>query len=363
MTEPLDAAALLSQLSLAEKAALCTGSDFWNSTEIRRDGAVLVPAIMLTDGPHGVRKQAEDADHLDLDRSVPATCFPTAAALGSSWDRELVERVGVALGEEARAENVGVLLGPGVNIKRSPLCGRNFEYFSEDPVISAVLGAALVRGIQSQGVAASVKHFAVNNQETDRMRVSAEVDPRALHEIYLAAFERIVTEADPWTVMCSYNRINGVYASENSWLLIDLLRSDWGYGGLVMSDWGAVRDRVDSLLAGLDLQMPGGGSRPVDAVIAAVESGQLDPAVLDRSVGRLIELLNRVLPAVTRDSDYDAAAHHALAREVAADCAVLLKNERGLLPLDADGAGSIAVIGELARTPRYQGAGSSLISP
>jgi beta-glucosidase len=363
MTEPLDAAALLSELSLAEKAALCTGSDFWNSTEIRRDGAVLVPAVMLTDGPHGVRKQAEDADHLDLDRSVPATCFPTAAALGSSWDPELVERVGVALGEEARAENVGVLLGPGVNIKRSPLCGRNFEYFSEDPVISAVLGIALVRGIQSQGVASSVKHFAVNNQETDRMRVSAEVDPRALHEIYLAAFERIVTEADPWTMMCSYNRINGVYASENSWLLIDLLRSAWGYGGLVMSDWGAVRDRVDSLVAGLDLQMPGGGSRPVDAVIAAVESGRLDPAVLDRSVGRLIELLNRVLPAVTQDSDYDAAAHHALAREVAADCAVLLKNERGLLPLDAEGAGSIAVIGELARTPRYHGAGSSLVSP
>ena len=226
-----------------------------------------------------------------------------------------------------------------------------------------MLGAALVRGIQSQGVASSVKHFAVNNQETDRMRVSAEVDPRALREIYLAAFERIVTEADPWTVMCSYNRINGVYASENSWLLSDLLRDEWGYAGLVMSDWGAVRDRVASLSAGLDLQMPGGGSRPVDAVIEAVESGRLDPAVLDRSVGRLIQLLDRVLPAVSRGGDYDAAAHHALAREVAADCAVLLKNDGGLLPLDPASAGSIAVIGELARTPRYQGAGSSLVSP
>jgi beta-glucosidase len=363
MTEPLDVTALLNELTLAEKAALCTGSDFWNSAEVRRDDTVLVPAVMLTDGPHGVRKQAEDADHLDLIVSVPATCFPTAAALGSSWDPALVERVGVALGEEARAESVAVLLGPGVNIKRSPLCGRNFEYFSEDPVVSAVLGAALVRGIQRQGVASSVKHFAVNNQETDRMRVSAEVDPRALHEIYLAAFERIVTEADPWTVMCSYNRINGVYASENSWLLTDLLRSEWGYTGLVMSDWGAVRNRVDSLQAGLDLQMPGGGARPIEAVVAAVGSGQLDPAVLDRSVGRLLELLNRVLPAVQQDSGYDAEAHHLLAREVAADCAVLLKNERNLLPLDPTSTGSIAVIGELARTPRYQGAGSSLVLP
>jgi beta-glucosidase len=363
MTGPLDVAALLTELTLAEKAALCTGADFWNSTEVRRGDTVLVPAVMLTDGPHGVRKQAEDADHVDLVVSVPATCFPTAAALGSSWDPALVERVGVALGEEARAEQVAVLLGPGVNIKRSPLCGRNFEYFSEDPLISGVLGAALVRGIQSQGVAGSVKHFAVNNQETDRMRVSAEVDPRALREIYLAAFERIITEADPWTVMCSYNRINGVYASENRWLLSDLLRDEWGYRGLVMSDWGAVRDRVASLAAGLDLQMPGGGSRPVDAVIHAVESGRLDPAVLDRSVGRLIELLNRTLPAVSQDGDYDVAAHHALAREVAADCAVLLKNDGGLLPLDPASAGSIAVIGELARTPRYQGAGSSLVSP
>ncbi|HJQ02315.1 MAG TPA: glycoside hydrolase family 3 C-terminal domain-containing protein [Jatrophihabitans sp.] len=363
MTRPLDTVALLTELTLAEKAALCTGADFWNSSEVRRDDTVLVPAVMLTDGPHGVRKQAEDADHVDLEGSVPATCFPTAAALGSSWDPELVERVGVALGEEARAERVGVLLGPGVNIKRSPLCGRNFEYFSEDPLISGVLGAALIRGIQSQGVAGSVKHFAVNNQETDRMRVSAEVDPRALREIYLPAFERIITEADPWTVMCSYNRINGVYASEHHWLLSELLRDEWGYAGLVMSDWGAVRDRVASLAAGLDLQMPGGGSRPVDAVIEAVESGRLDPAVLDRSVGRLLELLNRVLPAVTQGGDYDVAAHHRLAREVAADCAVLLKNDGALLPLDPDSAGSIAVIGELARTPRYQGAGSSLVSP
>ncbi|HET6209542.1 MAG TPA: glycoside hydrolase family 3 C-terminal domain-containing protein [Jatrophihabitans sp.] len=363
MTEPLDVTALLAELSLAEKAALCTGADFWNSVEIQRDGEVLVPAVMLTDGPHGVRKQAEDADHVDLAGSVPATCFPTAAALGSSWDPELVHRVGVALGEEARAERVAVLLGPGINIKRSPLCGRNFEYLSEDPVISGVLGAALVRGVQSQGVASSVKHFAVNNQETDRMRVSAEVDARALHEIYLAAFHRIITEADPWTVMCSYNRINGVYASEHSWLLTDLLRSQWGYSGLVMSDWGAVRDRVSSLRAGLDLQMPGGGARPVDAVIDAVNAGQLDPAVLDRSVERLLRLLNQVLPGVTQGGSYDVDAHHALAREVAVDCAVLLKNEQDLLPLDPASAGSIAVIGELARTPRYQGAGSSLVSP
>jgi beta-glucosidase len=363
MTEPLDVTALLSELSLAEKAALCTGEDFWNSVEIARDGQVLVPAVMLTDGPHGVRKQAEDADHVNLEGSVPATCFPPAVALGSSWDPELVHRVGVALGEESRAERVGVLLGPGINIKRSPLCGRNFEYLSEDPLISGVLGAALVRGIQSQGIAASVKHFAVNNQETDRMRVSAEVDARALQEIYLPAFHRIITEADPWTVMCSYNRINGVYASENSWLLIDLLRDQWNYPGLVMSDWGAVRDRVASLRAGLDLQMPGGGARPVDAVIDAVTAGRLDPADLDRAVERLLRLLNQVLPAVTQGGSYDVDAHHALAREVATDCAVLLKNEQDLLPLDPANAGAIAVIGELARTPRYQGAGSSLVSP
>ncbi|TQM36489.1 glycoside hydrolase family 3 C-terminal domain-containing protein [Pseudonocardia cypriaca] len=360
---PLDVPAVLAALSLEEKASLCSGADFWNTKAVERAG---VPAVMLTDGPHGLRKQATSADHVGLTDSVPATCFPPAVALGSSFDADLVERIGRALGAESRTEHVAVLLGPGINIKRSPLCGRNFEYLSEDPLLSGLLGAALVRGIQSAGVGACVKHFAANNQETDRARVSAEVDERTLREIYLAGFERVVTEAMPWMVMCSYNKVNGTYASQHPWLLTDVLRTEWGFDGVVVSDWGAVNDRVAALRAGLDLQMPATGGHVTDAeIVAAVRAGDLDEAVLDRAVERILTLLARSLPAVREGGAFDVAAHHALAREAAADCAVLLKNDPvdgvPLLPLDP--AATVAVIGEFARTPRYQGAGSSQVNP
>jgi beta-glucosidase len=360
---PIDVPALLAELTLEEKASLCSGADFWNTKAVERAG---VPAVMLTDGPHGLRKQATSADHVGLADSVPATCFPPAVALGSSFDADLVERVGRALGAESRTEHVAVLLGPGINIKRSPLCGRNFEYLSEDPLVSGLLGAALARGIQSAGVGACVKHFAANNQETDRARVSAEVDERTLREVYLAGFERVVTDAKPWMVMCSYNKVNGTYASEHPWLLTDVLRTEWGFDGVVVSDWGAVNDRVAALRAGLDLQMPATGGHVTDAeIVAAVRAGDLDEAVLDRAVERILTLLARSLPAVREGGTFDVAAHHALAREAAADCAVLLKNDPvdgvPLLPLDP--AATVAVIGEFARTPRYQGAGSSQVNP
>jgi beta-glucosidase len=345
----------LAGLDLAQKASLTSGHDFWTTKEVPG-----VPSIMLTDGPHGVRKQQAASDHLGLADSVPATCFPPAVALGSSFDPDLLERVGVALGEEARSEGVGVLLGPGINIKRSPLCGRNFEYLSEDPLVSGILGAALVRGLQSQGVGASLKHFAVNNQETDRMRVSADVDERPLREIYLRGFQRVVEDAQPWTVMCSYNRINGVYASQNPWLLTDVLRGEWGFTGLVVSDWGAVVDRVASLEAGLDLEMPASGGRTDAEVVAAVRAGALDEALVDAAAGRVAELVEKAVAGADPASTYDRSAHHSLAREAAAASIVLVKNE-GILPLAT--TASVAVIGELARTPRYQGAGSSLINP
>ena len=279
---PMDAA-----LSLEQKAALVAGGGFWSTVEVPEAG---IRSVVLTDGPHGVRRQVGGDDHLGIGESAPATCFPPAAGIASSWNVDLVERVGRALGEEARAQGVGVLLGPGVNIKRSPLCGRNFEYFSEDPLVSGVLGAAWVRGIQSTGVGASLKHFAANNQETNRMTVSAEVDERTLREIYLPAFERVVTTEQPWTVMCSYNRINGVAAAENHWLLTELLRDEWGFEGLVVSDWGAVDARVPALAAGLDLEMPGPQKDSTETLVAAVRRGELDEAVLDAAVERVRRL-------------------------------------------------------------------------
>ena len=349
---------LLGDLTLEEKAALCLGSDFWHTAAVPRLG---IPAITMADGPHGLRKKAQEGEYDQISGSVPATCFPTASALASSFDAELVRRVGEAIGVEARAQGVDVVLGPGINIKRSPLCGRNFEYFSEDPLVSGVLGAALVQGVQSQGVAACPKHFAANNQETERARISADVDERTLREIYLPAFERVVTEARPWTVMCSYNKINGTYASEHSWLLTDVLRDEWGFDGLVMSDWGAVHDRVAALAAGLDLEMPPKLGVDDAAIVAAVRAGELDEAVLDRAVTRVLRLVER---ANARDGDaFDVDAHHALARAAAAECAVLLKNEGSLLPLAPAAGETVAVIGEFARRPRYQGAGSSQVNP
>jgi beta-glucosidase len=345
------------ELTLEEKAALVAGATFWSTVGIERAG---IPSIALNDGPHGLRVQAGGGDHLGLGESLPATCFPPAAGLASSWDPALLQRVGAALGDESREQGVGVLLGPGVNIKRSPLCGRNFEYFSEDPLLSGELGAAWVRGLQSRGVGASLKHFAANNQETDRMTVSAEVDERTMREIYLPAFERVVTAEQPWTVMCSYNRINGIYAAENHWLLTEVLRDDWGFEGLVVSDWGAVDRIIPSIAAGLDLEMPGPQASSASALVAAVRSGELDASALDTAAAR-VERLARLAARSTTDARSTAASRHQLAREAATESIVLLRNEGDLLPLDT--AQSIAVIGEFARSPRFQGAGSSQVNP
>ncbi|KRE38855.1 beta-glucosidase [Janibacter sp. Soil728] len=343
--------------TLEEKAALLSGRDLWSTQPVEHAG---IPSIVLTDGPHGVRRQ-RPVEGSGLHDSLPATCFPPAVAIGSSWNPSLAEQVGVAVGQEARALDVQVVLGPGVNIKRSPLCGRNFEYYSEDPLLSGALGTAHVQGLQSVGVGACVKHFAANNQETDRMRISADVDERTLREIYLPAFEKVVKDATPATVMCAYNQINGVPAAHNSWLLTELLRDEWGHTGLVVSDWAAVTDPVRSVRAGLDLEMPGTSGRSVQRVVEAVRAGDLDEAVVDAAVDRLLDLVDRTTGG---DIGTDLAAgdidrHHDLAREVATECAVLLKNE-GALPL-VEGA-RVAVIGELARSPRYQGGGSSRVT-
>ncbi|HEU0256301.1 MAG TPA: glycoside hydrolase family 3 protein, partial [Microbacteriaceae bacterium] len=351
----------LDTLTRQQKVSLTSGASFWRTKPVPEAS---VPALVLTDGPHGVRMQAGDGEHLGLTESVPATCFPPAAALASSWDPALVRRVGEALGEEARAEGVQVLLGPGINIKRSPLCGRNFEYLSEDPYVAGVLGAALVQGIQQRGVAASLKHFAANNQETDRLRVSADVDERTLREVYLRGFQRVVAKARPWTVMCSYNGINGVRVSEDRWLLTTVLRDEWGFDGLVVSDWGAVVDRAAALEAGVDLEMPSRAAADME-LTAALDAGRVSEAALDQAAARVLTLIERTTPAAgssSPDADgYDRVAHHALARETAARCVVLLKNEGDLLPLDPDT--NVAVIGEFARTPRYQGSGSSQVVP
>ncbi|MDI6102497.1 glycoside hydrolase family 3 C-terminal domain-containing protein [Actinoplanes sp. NEAU-A12] len=341
------------ELSTSEQAAITSGGDFWSTEAIESAG---IPAVTVTDGPHGVRMQASGGDLL---AGVPATCFPPAVAGASTWDPELLHRMGRALGDECRAQDVAVLLGPGVNLKRSPLGGRNFEYFSEDPILTGVLATAWVRGLQSRGVGASLKHFAVNNQETDRMRISADVDERTLREMYLRAFQKVVTRAQPWTVMCAYNKINGVYASEHHWLLTEVLRGEWGFEGLVVSDWGAVVDRVRAVAAGLDLTMPGPDAAGDRALADAVEAGRLDARTLRLSAERVRKMIEKAgeRPA----GSYDAEAHHALAREIAARAIVLLKNDGDLLPLGENR--TLAVLGEFARTPRYQGGGSSQITP
>lgn len=340
-------------MELTDQAALTSGSAFWKTT-----AAGDVPAITLTDGPHGVRLQSSAADML---AGRPATCFPPAVASGSTWDPDLLRRLGEALGEQCRAMDVQVLLGPGINLKRTPLGGRNFEYFSEDPILSGVLATEWVRGLQSRGVGASLKHFAVNSQETDRMTISADVDERTLREVYLRAFQRVVTQAQPWTVMCSYNRINGVYASQDPWLLTDVLRGEWGFEGLVVSDWGAVVDRVAAVAAGLDLAMPGPDDTGDEAVADAVREGRLPAEVLETAVARVRALVEKSLRSEQTDG-YDTEAHHTLARDIAARGIVLLKNDDDVLPLRAEGQ-RVAVLGEFARTPRYQGGGSSQITP
>lgn len=351
------AAEIVAGLTTQEKITLTSGKDFWNTEAIPgHDG------IMLTDGPHGLRKQAGSADHVGLADSVPATCFPPAVNLGSTWDPDLAHEVGAALGRESRAESVGVVLGPGLNLKRHPAGGRSFEYFSEDPFLSGKMAAALTRGIQSEGVGACLKHYAVNNQETGRMRIDAVVDPRALHELYLAGFEIAVREGEPWTVMSAYNRVNGVHAGESRELLTDLLRGEWGFDGLVMTDWLATYDRPTAIHAGLDLEMPGSAGAWDKVTASALERGTLSGADLDLAATRVAELILRAHAGRASGSNtaVDFDAHHTLARRAAAAGTVLLTND-GILPLKPKG--TIAVIGEFARTPRYQGAGSSQVVP
>ena len=355
----MDVQTVLGQLTLEEKASLCLGSDFWHTAPVQRLG---IPAVFLSDGPHGLRTQENPGEGAGLSGTLPATCFPTASALGSSWDPTLVRRVGEAVGREALALGVDVVLGPGVNIKRSPLCGRNFEYFSEDPLLAGDLGAALVDGLQSQGVGACVKHYAANNQETDRLRVSADVDERTLREIYLAVFERVVTQARPWTVMCAYNRVNGVHASQHHRLLTQVLRREWGFEGLVVSDWGAVHDRVAALAAGLDLEMPPALGYSDVALVEAVRDGTLHGTVLDTAVARVLRLVEQAGGRPAADG-FDVDAHHDLARQVARECAVLLRNDDRVLPLEPTPGQTLAVIGAFAERPRYQGAGSSRVNP
>ncbi len=354
----LDIERLLTELTVEEKASLTSGSSFWYTTPVDRLG---IPKIMVSDGPHGLRAQPGEGDHLGLGGSLPATCFPTASAIASAWNPELLSRIGQALAQEARAANLSVILGPGINMKRSPLCGRNFEYFSEDPFLAGELAVGIVDGIQSRGIGTSVKHYAANNQETDRLRVDAQVDERTLREIYLPAFERVVKASQPWTVMASYNKVNGTSATENTWLLQTVLREEFGFEGLVVSDWGAVYHRVPALLAGTDLEMPPALGRSPEEIVAAVGAGTVPVEVLDARVRTVLELVSRGMPVLDLDETFDADAHHALARAAAAESVVLLKNDDAILPLAPDAG--IAVVGEFARAPRYQGAGSSQVVP
>jgi beta-glucosidase len=353
---PTSAAATVAALSLAEKVRLLSGRDFWHLEPVPSAG---LPAVMVTDGPHGLRKQLGAADQFGLGAAVPATCFPTASALAATWDEDLLTEVGEALGRECRAEDVAVLLGPGCNLKRHPAGGRNFEYLSEDPLLAGRLAAALVRGIQSQGVGACLKHLAANHQETSRMVIDTVVDPRTLRELELTAFELAVRGSSPWTVMSAYNRLNGEFCSSSRWLLTDLLRDEWGFDGVVMTDWGAVDDRVEAIAAGLDLEMPGNGGAHDPAVLAAVRSGRLSERDVDRCAGRVVELVQRSRQAPDV-GPVDVDAHHALARRAAAAATVLLTND-GTLPFAP--TGTIALIGGFAEDPRYQGAGSSQVTP
>ncbi len=342
------------QLSATQKARLCLGGDNWRTAGVPEAG---IEPVALSDGPHGLRKQTGEFPGPGL----PATCFPTASALGSCWDTDLVRQAGAALGAEARAQDVAVVLGPGVNIKRSPLCGRNFEYFSEDPYLTGRLAAAMVEGVQSQHVGACVKHFAANNQETDRLRMSADVDERTLRETYLPAFEHIVTTARPWAIMSAYNRLNGTFASQHRWLLTEVLREEWGFDGVVISDWGSVHDRVAALKAGLDIEMPPNFGISDRAIVEAVTGGSLPESVLDEAVARVVRLVRRSRDR--RPCELDARASHTVARRAAAASIVLLKNGAGTLPLRDEPGLKIAVIGEFARRPYVQGVGSSEVTP
>jgi beta-glucosidase len=347
---------LINRMTLEEKVLLVSGDGWWATHRIDR---LEVPSISITDGPHGVRK----GQGAGLSESVRATCFPTASALACSWDRKLVQRVGIALGEESQAHDVQILLGPGVNMKRSPLGGRNFEYFSEDPLLAGKLAAAYIEGVQSQGVGTSLKHYAANNQEFERMATSSNLDERTLREIYLPAFEVAVKEASPWTVMSSYNLVNGVFASEHEFLLRDILRDEWGFEGFVMSDWGGINDRVEGLRGGTDLEMPGSGDYNGKKILEAVTWAVLPAAKLDESVAHVLAVILRTKENHKENVRADFERNHNLAREAGGESIVLLKNCDAILPLDLDKLRKIAVIGAFAKTPRYQGAGSSQVNP
>lgn len=352
----MNISSLVSQMTLEEKAGLCSGLDFWFTKAVER---LNIPSVMLSDGPHGLRKQKSDGDHLGIGESIEAVCFPAGCAVASSFDRDLIRSMGEALGEECQAEKVAVILGPAANIKRSPLCGRNFEYFSEDPYLAAEMAANHIKGVQSKQVGTSLKHYLANNQEHRRMSVSSEVDERTLREIYLAAFEGAVKNGKPWTVMCSYNRVNGEYASESHRYLTDILRDEWNFDGFVVSDWGAVNDRVIGLEAGLDLEMPGSRGMNDAKIVKAVKDGTLDEAALDTAVTRILKTLYQYVENKRENTVFDKEGHHNLAHKIECESMVLLKNE-GILPLKKEA--SVAFIGKFAEKPRYQGGGSSHIN-
>ena len=347
---------LVSKMTLEEKAAMCSGADFWHTEAVERLG---IPASMVSDGPHGLRKQDDKADHLGVNESIKAVCFPAGCGTAASFNRELLKEMGEALGNECQAEGVSVILGPAVNIKRSPLCGRNFEYYSEDPCLATEIAGALIHGVQSKNVGTSIKHFLANNQETRRLSSDSRVDERTLHEIYLAAFEGAVTREKPWTVMCSYNRINGTYAAENHKYLTEVLRDQWKFDGYVMSDWGAVNNRVADLKAGLDLEMPASGGTNDELIVRAVQSGALEESVVDTAVERILNIVFRYEEHRDKTAVFDRDKDHELARKVAQETIVLLKNE-GVLPLEEKK--QIAFIGKYVKKPRYQGGGSSHIN-
>lgn len=352
----MDVKAIVAKMTLEEKAGLCSGSDFWHTKGVERLG---IPRMMVSDGPHGLRKQDDAADHLGINDSIKAVCFPAGCAAAASFDRGLLTRIGEILGEECQAEGVGVILGPAVNIKRSPLCGRNFEYYSEDPYLAGEMAASQIKGVQSKNVGTSIKHFLANSQEHRRMSSSSQLDERTAREIYLPAFERAVKGEKPWTLMCSYNRINGVYAAQNRKYLTDILRGEWGFDGFVVSDWGAVNERVADLEAGMDLEMPASFGHNDREIVKAVRDGSLKEEVLDRAVERILNIVFRFEENRDKTAVFDRERDHEAAREAAAECMVLLKNE-GALPLKKDD--TVAFIGAFAEKPRYQGGGSSHIN-
>ncbi len=354
----MDIEMILKQMTLADKIALCSGANFWETKKYETYG---IPALFLCDGPHGLRKQENAADMLGVNNSRPATCFPAEVTTAGSWDPELLEQIGAAIGEEAKEQGVGLVLGPGANLKRNPLCGRNFEYFSEDPYLAGKLAAGFIRGVEAQGIGTSLKHFAANSQELSRFTSDSVMDDRTLRELYLTAFEIAVKEGKPSTVMCAYPKLNGTHCSDHKELLTDILRDEWGFDGMVVTDWGAMNDRVEGFRAGCDLNMPGGSDYMEKEVLAAVKAGTLPESCVDDSARRVLKLAFRAAETLSEQASCNYETHHALAKRAATEGAVLLKNEDGILPLKQDA--KIAVIGAMAKSIRYQGAGSSHINP